>query len=892
MAKLVACVAVLASLTVATAASVTLDGSGTTNPSKFFWQVMSVFEARAKPAVKMTYRAVGSGTGQYEFIGKDNAYAPYNQDFGSGDIPILKADYDALKAAGKDIMHVPFQMGAMSIFHNIPGLPKSGAGALKVDACIIAKIFKRTIKTWDDAEIKALNPDLKVPAGQNIEVFHRVLGSSTTMGVTTYLHAACPGVWTADLVGKTIAWAVDTNKAQGSGQMSSKIASTPYSIGYIDSGHGHEDGLKEIELKNKAGTYQSSLEAGPAGIGAAAGAAIGAGVMPASPLADFSAVSLHNQDGTTTWPIVAISYVYVRKDLTSLGDKACLLKGFLEYIISAEAQALLPAYGAVGIPDKVHDIAKLAINELTMPVCTAWTFESATMKGTGQADYVVSGKRRSYSEYGLSTLESTVTALASRVVNLEDHKVTMLDGSGTTNPSKFFWQVMSIFEARAKPAVKMSYRAVGSGTGQYEFIGKDNSYNPYSQDFGSGDIPIGSTDHAALLNAKKDIMHVPFQMGAMSIFHNIPGLAKSGVGALKVDACIIAKIFKRVITTWDHAEIKALNADITLPSQNIVVFHRVLGSSTTAGITTYLNAACPDVWTSDLVGKTITWPADTQEAQGSGQMSSKIASTPYSIGYIDAGHGHEDGLKEIELKNKDGTYQSSLEAGPAGIGAAADAAITAGVMPMSPLSDFSAVSLHNQGGSTTWPIVAISYVYVRRDLTSLGEKACLLKAFLEYIISAEGQALLPTYNAVGIPDKVKTISQNAIDLLILPGCKTWTFESATMKGGGQADYIISGKRRSFYEYNDGVVTSDVAALKGMDLQSAEIAVLKAEIAALKGQYGKNSDSEDTDLMGIVALIVACVAIAVSLCASFLSLKAGKSGNFANQGPGTTIGNSQ
>merc|ERR1740130_1605884 len=119
-----------------------------------------------------------------------------------------------------------------------------------------------------------------------------------------------------------ITWEADTKEAYGSGEMSSKLASTPYSIGYIDSGHGHEDGLKEIELKNKAGTYQSSLEAGPAGIGAAAGAAIAGGVMPSSPLADFSAVSLHNQDGTTTWPIVAISYVYVRKDLTSLGDKA------------------------------------------------------------------------------------------------------------------------------------------------------------------------------------------------------------------------------------------------------------------------------------------------------------------------------------------------------------------------------------------------------------------------------------------------------------------------------------------------------------------------------------------------------------------------------------------
>eukprot|EP00929_Paragymnodinium_shiwhaense_P060671 TRINITY_DN302_c0_g1_i3.p1 TRINITY_DN302_c0_g1~~TRINITY_DN302_c0_g1_i3.p1 ORF type:complete len:519 (+),score=86.78 TRINITY_DN302_c0_g1_i3:230-1558(+) len=410
----------------------------------------------------------------------------------------------------------------------------------------------------------------------------------------------------------------------------------------------------------------------------------------------------------------------------------------MEYIISPEGQGLLPAYGAVGIPASVKTIAQTAIDMLEMPSCKEWSFEgSSTIKGAGQADHTISAKRRSFSEYAASNKDDTIAALTERIALLESEKVTALDGSGTTNPSKFFWEVMSIFEARATPAVKMTYRAVGSGTGQYEFIGKDNNYLPYNQDFGSGDIPIGAADFTALDGAGHKIVHFPFQMGAMSIFHNIPNVPKSGAGALKVTGCILAKIFKRVIKTWDHADIKALNPNLNVPaSQNIEVYHRVLGSSTTSGVTTYLHAACPDVWTADLVGKVITWPADTNEAQGSGEMSAKISSTPYAIGYIDSGHGHEDGLKEIELENKDGTYQSSLEAGPAGIGAAASAAIDAGIMPTSPLGDFSAVSLHNQAGSTTWPIVAISYIYARRDLTTLGDKACLLKAFMEYIISS------------------------------------------------------------------------------------------------------------------------------------------------------------
>ena len=37
-----------------------LHGSGTTNPSKFFWKVMDMLEERARQPITMTYRAVGT----------------------------------------------------------------------------------------------------------------------------------------------------------------------------------------------------------------------------------------------------------------------------------------------------------------------------------------------------------------------------------------------------------------------------------------------------------------------------------------------------------------------------------------------------------------------------------------------------------------------------------------------------------------------------------------------------------------------------------------------------------------------------------------------------------------------------------------------------------------
>lgn len=373
----------------------------------------------------MTYRAVGSGTGQKEFVGEDNSYEAYNH-FGSGDMALTDDYYTALKDEGIEVMHVPFVLGAMSFFHNIPGLPKSGSQGLNMTACLLARIFKAEITTWDHDDVLAVNPSLNVPSGQNITVYHRTYSSSTTTGITTYLRAGCPSEWSEDMVGGTIDWDASTVAVEGSGQMSSMISSTEYSIGYIDSGHGHDDGLSEIELENAAGYFRSSLEASDlGGVALAASKAIEINVVPSDPLLSFANVSLHNMPGDDTWPIVAVSYVYVRKDQTTTGTVGPLLKAFLQFIVSDEGQEMAEGYGFVGIPTAMVDVANAAIANLELESGqTEWTFEDATAAGTGQADYVFSGKRRSYYEYALGnvgddvdtvgeSLESTAASLAS-----------------------------------------------------------------------------------------------------------------------------------------------------------------------------------------------------------------------------------------------------------------------------------------------------------------------------------------------------------------------------------------------------------------------------------------------------------------------------------------------
>ena len=225
---------------------------------------------------------------------------------------------------------------------------------------------------------------------------------------------------------------------------------------------------------------------------------------------------------------------------------------------------------------------------------------------------VLSGKRRNYGEWDRDRMEAQIEKQASVV------GVQMLHGAGTTNPSKLFWELLGLMTARARFPVHATYRAVGSSTGQKEFLGASNG-NKALNHFGAGDIPMSADRYNAVVAASRAMVHVPFALGGIGVFHSAP----VGGASVHLTACVLAKIFSRNITTWDHDDIKALNADVTLPSLPIKVVHRVKGSSSTAGFTAYMLATCPDDWKLGT-GSTITWPDGTFEGQGSDGMSTFI----------------------------------------------------------------------------------------------------------------------------------------------------------------------------------------------------------------------------------------------------------------------------
>mmetsp|Transcript_38681 Transcript_38681/g.78899 ORF Transcript_38681/g.78899 Transcript_38681/m.78899 type:complete len:472 (-) Transcript_38681:238-1653(-) len=423
-------------------------------------------------------------------------------------------------------------------------------------------------------------------------------------------------------------------------------------------------------------------------------------------------------------------------------------------------------------------------------------------------------------KWSASALPLLALAMAPHDVRCDGSEVLSIHGSGTTNPSKCIWLHMQSFMDRAKLPVRLTYRAVGSSTGQWEFQGVNNTgvgaYVPHN-DFGAGDIPISSSKYEAMKDKGIGIVHLPFVLGAISLFHNIPGVP-DGPGGLNMTSCLLAKIFKREITYWDDEEIVNNNNENLpnlLPYKNfpIKVARRVLGSSSTASVTEYLHTGCQAEWPITMVGKEITWPSDTMECEGSGGMTDCIRNNEGAIGYIDSGHGHEEGLVEIELMNKDGTYLNSKKASEeGGIGDAASG------IPGSADADFGDVKLLNKPGKWTWPIVAMSYFYVRKDLSFIDSPAeqSLLKTFLQETFYDDDEIKkCEQFGFTPVPAGIRNVALAGIEMLqVADDAPTWVVERDTIEGGGQDNYVISYKRRTFAEYERSIAVADSKEMDG------------------------------------------------------------------------------
>jgi phosphate transport system substrate-binding protein len=285
----------------------TLQGSGSTFQTAFQQEAIAEFTKKNSGAT-ITYGGGGSGKGRTDLSQKVVDFAGSDSPFGASDKP---AD---------PVLYFPVLLGPITMSYNVKGVDK-----LQLSPDTIAKIFSRTIKTWNDPAIAADNPGASLPS-TNITVAHRSDGSGTTQNFTQYLTLAAPSSWTLGS-GSTVQWPADTQAGNGNSGVAQIISQTDGAIGYVDLSDAVASKLSLASVKNSAGKFvePTSDSASAAGEG-----------IDVKPDLTFSAL---NSPAPDAYPITYQTWVIVYQTQSDAG-KGQLIKTYLGYLLG-DGQKLL-----------------------------------------------------------------------------------------------------------------------------------------------------------------------------------------------------------------------------------------------------------------------------------------------------------------------------------------------------------------------------------------------------------------------------------------------------------------------------------------------------------------------------------------------------------------------
>jgi phosphate transport system substrate-binding protein len=298
----VTALSLLALVTLCQAEAPSINGAGASFPYPVYAQWAHKYHELN--GVKINYQSIGSGGGIAQTKAK-------TVDFGGTDEPMQPADLEKI-----GLVQFPTMMGGVVPVLNVPGID---SGKLKLDGATLAAIFMGKIAKWDDAAIKGLNPDLKLPA-QAITVAHRTDGSGTTFIFTSYLAAVSPDFKAKVGAGKAVKWpAANSIGGKGNEGVAGQVKAVSGAIGYVEYAYAFQNKIPFVLLKNQAGKFVApSIESFQA-------AAANADWTKAPQ--GFS-LMLNNQPGEASWPIVGATYIMVYKDYPDANKGQALLKFF------------------------------------------------------------------------------------------------------------------------------------------------------------------------------------------------------------------------------------------------------------------------------------------------------------------------------------------------------------------------------------------------------------------------------------------------------------------------------------------------------------------------------------------------------------------------------------
>ncbi len=319
----------------------TLNGAGSSAQDAAMAAWQAGFQS-ANTGATVNYDPVGSGSGREQFLAGAVQFAGSDAYLSDEELAAAK------KQCGSDPIEVPVYVSPIAVPYNLEGVDN-----LQLSPGTLAQVMAGKITNWDDAAIKAENPEADLP-DTTITPVHRSDDSGTTENFTDYLSQVAPSDWTYEV---SDTWPVKSGEAaEGTSGVVSAITKGDGTIGYADASQA-------VDLSH------ALIKVGSEYVGPTAEAA--AAVLDASePVTGRASTDMAIDVNRTTaasgvYPIVLVSYQITCSSYPSQ-EEADLVKAFESYVISSEGQdAAAQEAGSAPITDAIREKAQAAIDTIS-----------------------------------------------------------------------------------------------------------------------------------------------------------------------------------------------------------------------------------------------------------------------------------------------------------------------------------------------------------------------------------------------------------------------------------------------------------------------------------------------------------------------------------------------
>jgi len=294
-----------------------------------------------------------------------------------------------------------------------------------------------------------------------------------------------------------------------------------------------------------------------------------------------------------------------------------------------------------------------------------------------------------------------------------------LNGAGASSMAAAQEAWRAAFQ-KANTGVTVNYDPTGSGAGRKTFASGGS-------DFAGSDSYMSADEIAASFAScapDSKAVDLPVYISPIAVVFNVEGVTN-----LNVDSDTLAKIFAGTITNWDDAAIVALNPDEKLPQTPITAVHRSDDSGTTKNFSDYLGQTAPAIWTEKASD---TFPFQSGEgAQGTSGVVSAVTNGVGTIGYADASQADKLSTAKLKVGNDFVAYTPE---------AAAEVVAGSPLVPDRAADDLALDLNRKTTNPAEYPLVLVSYAIVCNEYADAAQGE-LVKAYVEFIASAEGQAV-------------------------------------------------------------------------------------------------------------------------------------------------------